>query len=108
VLGVASIVLVGVEFVVLPAYVLGLATSDQAAATESAHALLIGGGVAFVVRLVLAFLGAGLLGFLLYRAASTRRDSMMFVVAVSAFALVLVSESIGRILFYDSLFRVGM
>ncbi|MCG2803043.1 MAG: dimethyl sulfoxide reductase anchor subunit [Cellulomonas sp.] len=108
VIGVASIVLVGVEFVVLPTYVLGLATSDQAAATQSAHALLVGGGVAFVVRLVLAFLGAGLLGFLLYRAASSRRDSMMFAIAVSAFALVLVSESIGRILFYDSLFRVGM
>lgn len=106
-IAVTAIVLVGIEFVVLPTYAMHLATAGGASAT-SAEAILAGGGAAFVARLVLVFLGAGLLGVLLYKVASAGRHRLMFLTATTAFVLVLASESIGRVLFYDSMTRIGM
>jgi anaerobic dimethyl sulfoxide reductase subunit C (anchor subunit) len=106
-IGIAAIALVGVEFVVLPTYAMQLATAGGASAT-SADALMVGGGMVFITRLALVFIGAGLLGVLLYKVASAGAERLMFIVATSAFALVLASEGIGRILFYDSLTRIGM
>ncbi|GEL45915.1 DMSO reductase subunit C [Cellulomonas hominis] len=105
---VAAIVLVGVEFVVAPTYALTLATAGDGASAVSADALMIGSGAALVVRLVLVFLGAALLGVLLYKAASSGRQRMMFAVATGAFVLVLASEGLGRVLFYESMTRIGM
>jgi anaerobic dimethyl sulfoxide reductase subunit C len=106
-IAVASIALLGVEFVVLPTYVLNLATSGGAEAT-AADSLLVAGGSLFVVRLILVFLGAGMLSLFLYRFANSHRDRLMMYAVSGAFALVLLSEVLGRILFYGSYARIGM
>ncbi len=98
-IGIASIVLLGVEFVVLPLY-LGYLTSTPA--TLSTAALMTGQyRLILIVRLVLVFLGAGLFGAFVYRnAISAGREKIMGNWAYAAFALVLVSEILGRFLFY--------
>lgn len=106
-IAVAAIVLLGVEFVVLPAYALGLANGGGAE-RASAAALMTAGGSVFILRLALVFLGAGLLGVFLYRFASAGRERLMVYAAAAAFALVLASEITGRLLFYDSFARIGM
>jgi anaerobic dimethyl sulfoxide reductase subunit C (anchor subunit) len=106
--GIASIVLLAVEFVTIPTYSLWLTTDGSAAAGQSAAALMAGGGAWFVARLVLVALGAGVLGFFLYRTASKGTEKILAITAVSAFALVLVAETLGRVLFYNSMFHVGI
>ncbi|GAB2884360.1 dimethyl sulfoxide reductase anchor subunit family protein [Nocardioides pacificus] len=103
----AAIVLVGVEFVVLPTHAMELATAGGASAT-SADAIMAGGGAVFAIRLALVFLGAGLLGLLLHRVAQVGRERLMLTTVTVAFALVLTSETIGRVLFYDGMVRIGM
>lgn len=107
-IGVASIALLAVELVVLPVWTLGLATDGGAAAATSADALMAGGGAWLIVRLVLAVLGAGVLGFFLYRVASKGAERVLLVTASSAFVLVLVAETLGRIQFFDSYARIGI
>ncbi|MCL3860738.1 DmsC/YnfH family molybdoenzyme membrane anchor subunit [Actinotalea sp. K2] len=106
-IAVTSIVLLGVQFVVLPTYALSLAGAGGAAAT-SAASLMTWGGVPLVLRLVLAFVGAGLLGVFLFKVAVAGRERLLFTVTLSAFGLVLVSEGLGRALFYESFTRIGM
>jgi len=101
-IAVVSVVLLGVEFVVTPVYLLSLATGSPQAI---ASAKLIAGplGVAFFFRMVLAFVGAGVFGFFLYQnAQSAGREKVLGYMAYAAFFLVLVAEVLGRILFYSS------
>jgi anaerobic dimethyl sulfoxide reductase subunit C (anchor subunit) len=98
--GVAALVLLGVEFVVFPTYALQL-TGKGPAGVETADALLYGGGSMLILRLILVFAGAGLLGLLL------RRRVMAYTV-IGAFGLVLASELIGRLLFYSSMTQIGI
>jgi anaerobic dimethyl sulfoxide reductase subunit C (anchor subunit) len=107
-IGIASIVLLAVEFVVIPISVATLATNGSAAAEQSMSALMATGGLWFVLRLVLVGLGAGVLGFFLYRTATKGGDRILAITASSAFGLVLVAETLGRVLFYDGLFHVGI
>lgn len=61
------------------------------------------------IRLVLVFIGAGLLGIFMYNAASsTNKVGLMSTLAYSAFALVLIAEIVGRYLFYASYARIGL
>jgi len=96
--GISSIVLLGVEFVVLPLYLVYLSSTPAA----SAESLIAGSySTILIVRLVLAFLGAGLFGAIVYRnAVSVGREKVAGNWAYAAFALVLVSEILGRFLFY--------
>lgn len=104
----AAIVLLGVQFVVLPTYVAQLAAQGGAAAA-SAALLVQGGGWLFIARLLLVFLGAGLLGFFLYKySAGPGQERLMAAAAVSAFALVFISEVLGRMLFYAGYMRIGL
>jgi anaerobic dimethyl sulfoxide reductase subunit C (anchor subunit) len=103
----ASIALLGVEFVVLPTYGLQLAREGGVAA-QSAQALLYAGGAVVIARLVLVFLGAGLLGQFVFSAARTGRDRVVSYAITSAFFLVLASELLGRLLFYTSFHRIGL
>ncbi|MCC2307916.1 dimethyl sulfoxide reductase anchor subunit family protein [Cellulomonas chengniuliangii] len=103
----ASIVLLGIEFVVLPTYALDLATGN-ANAQASAATLMTAGGAVLLTRLILVFLGAGLLGFFLYRSAARGHQRHLVYLATSAFVLVFASETIGRILFYSSFDRIGI
>jgi len=102
---VASIVLLGFQFVLLPLWVALMAGPATASA-----AMLVGEfGVVFALRLVLVFLGAGVLGIFLYRAASSPgQEKLMGAVAYVAFALVLVGEVLGRFLFYATASHFGL
>jgi anaerobic dimethyl sulfoxide reductase subunit C (anchor subunit) len=103
---VLAIVMLGVEFVVIPVYVASL-TLQGGEAHESANLLVGTFGVAFVLRLVLAFLGAGVAGlFLMQYAKQNVKVGRLGILACSAFALVLTAEVLGRVLFYST--RVGM
>jgi anaerobic dimethyl sulfoxide reductase subunit C (anchor subunit) len=104
---IAAIVLLGVEFVVLPTYALELSSKGGVAA-QSAHSLLYGGGSVIIVRLALVFLGAGLLALLVYYLAGLGRERIMGYTIAAAFVLVLASELIGRLLFYTSYARIGI
>lgn len=101
-IAIVSVVLLGVEFVVIPVYLLSLATGSPQAI---ASARLIAGplGVAFFFRMALAFVGAGVFGFFLYQnAQSAGREKVLGYMAYSAFVLVLIAEVLGRFLFYSS------
>jgi anaerobic dimethyl sulfoxide reductase subunit C len=105
-LAVSSIVLLGFEFVLLPLS-LALMTANGAGASA---AMLVGNyGVVFALRLGLVFLGAGVLGIFVYRAAqSAGQETVLGVLAYAAFALVLVGEVLGRFLFYATITPFGL
>ncbi len=105
-IAVASIVLLGCQFVVVP-----LALTLASASGASASVGLMAGeyGVVFVLRLVLVFLGAGVLGIFVYRAAQQPgQENVMGLLAYAAFALVLVGEVLGRFLFYSTAGHFGL
>ena len=101
----ASILLLGVQLVVIV-----LQQRDLAADVGMPSASVAAYGTAwFLARLVMLVLGAGLLGFTLYRLVVSHRSALtVATVATAAFATVLASEIIGRSLFYDSMVRIGM
>lgn len=108
-LALAAVVLVGVHLVVLPLYVAYLASSDAPAAAEAVNILVDDYSAAFVLRLVLVFLGAGILAVFIYRTASVPgREALLGNLALAAFAVVLVGEVIGRLLFYAMQTNVGL
>ena len=98
-ISIAAILSLGIEFVVLPVYISYLATSQTAV---GAAAMLAGKySTVLVIRLVLAFLGAGILGVFLFQAATTPgKEQSLSNLAYGAFLLVLTSEVLGRVLFY--------
>ena len=66
-------------------------------------------GVLLTLRLVLAFIGAGVFGFFLYQnAVSAGREKIMGNLIYAAFALVLVAEVLGRFLFYATQVQIGI
>ena len=103
-----SVVLLGVEFVVAPLQIAFLAGGEAAAASSAA--MMVGEfGLAFAVRLVLVFIGSGILAIFLYqRAQVPGQENKLAGLVYGAFALVLVSEVIGRFLFYATHVRVGL
>jgi anaerobic dimethyl sulfoxide reductase subunit C (anchor subunit) len=107
-IAVVSLLMLGVEFVVLPIYVASLAMGP-AAALGSVGMLVGQYGALFGARLALVFLGAGVFGVFLYQ--STQRpdkEGMMGALTYGAFGLVLVSEVLGRFLFYATHLRIGI
>ncbi|MBI4787690.1 MAG: dimethyl sulfoxide reductase anchor subunit [Chloroflexi bacterium] len=105
-LAVGSIVLLGVEFVVIP---LSLAMQAASAAGASAAMLVGTHGALFALRLALVFVGAGILGVFLYKTAlEPGQERVMGVLAYSAFVLVFVAEVAGRFLFYATSIKVGL
>jgi anaerobic dimethyl sulfoxide reductase subunit C (anchor subunit) len=103
-----SIFLLGIEFLVLPIYMAYLA-SQGSAALESVM-LMVGPYLGTLIfRLLLIFVGAGILAMYLYREAGVAgREKAMAGLTYSAFVLVLAAEVMGRILFYASHVRVGL
>lgn len=106
-LAIAAMVLVGVSFVTLPVYSLGLAVQGGAAAESAALIAGAGGGWIVVIRLVLLFLGAMLIGLFLMKSSMTGSQRTMATVAYAAMVMVLVAEVLGRMLFYASFQNVG-
>lgn len=106
-LAMASVVLVGIELVVAPVYLASLSTSSAAAqASLGLYAGTYSG--LFILRLVIGFVGAAVVGAFLYRNATNCGMNMLANLAYGAFALVLVAEVMGRFLFYATSFRIGL
>ncbi|MAT98637.1 MAG: hypothetical protein CL608_15955 [Anaerolineaceae bacterium] len=107
-IAVTAVLVLGVELVVAPVYLATLSTGGVAA-QESARLMIEEFGVLLGLRLVLAFIGAGVFGFFLYQnAASPGRERIMGNLVYAAFALVLVSEVVGRFLFYATRVSIGI
>lgn len=108
-IAVAALVLLGIELVTLPVYLGSLAGSGTEEGIRSLGQLFNQFGVLLVVRLAAVFLGAGVFGMFVYRAAVSSEKGLGFsTLLYSAFALVLVSEVIGRFLFYAVHYRIGL
>jgi len=104
----ACIVLVGVEFVVLPVYTVYLSTQG-AAALGSLSEMIGSFGSILVLRLIFVFLGAGVLGFYLYESASVAsKERTMATVVYAAFILAFIGEAMGRYIFYATRMRIGL
>lgn len=105
---ISAVILLGIEFLVLPIYMAYLATQGSTA-LESVM-LMVGPYLAtLVIRLLLIFVGAGILATYLYRnAGMPGREKAVATLTYGAFALVFVSEIMGRILFYATHVRIGL
>ena len=107
-IAVASVVLLGVEFVVIPIYIAYLATGS-AAAVDSVKLMVGPFGLVFLLRLLFAFVGAGVFGVFLYQITQAAgKEKTLSYLAYSAFVLVLVAEVLGRFLFYATRVRIGV
>ncbi len=107
-IAISAIILLGIEFLVLPVYMAYLGTQG-AAALESLQMMTGTYGVALVFRLLFVFVGAGLLAIYLYGSASSAgKEKAMATLVYSAFVLVLVGEVMGRFLFYATHVRIGL
>jgi len=107
-IAVTAVFVLGVELVVAPIYLTSLSVGSSAA-QESARLMIQDFGVLLALRLVLAFIGAGVFGFFLYQnAVSAGREKIMGNLVYAAFALVLVSEVLGRFLFYATQVQIGI
>ena len=105
----ATIGLLGVQLVVAPLQVAYLAASGSNAGRASAELLFGQLGLIFALRLVLVFVGAGVLGMFLYQnALSPGREKILGRLTYAAFALVLISEVLGRFMFYASQVSIGL
>jgi anaerobic dimethyl sulfoxide reductase subunit C len=107
-IAISSIILVGIDLIVIPVYIAYLASGSAAALSTTI--LLIGPfSAVFVIRLILAFVGAGIFGVFLYQnALSAGREKILGYLVYSAFVLVLVAEVLGRFLFYATRVRIGV
>jgi len=106
-IAVASIVLLGIELVVIPLYVASLSTGGDAA-LASVTKLTEDYSIVFALRLILVVVGAGLFAFFLYRSALMNRQGVMIAAVYIAFAFVFVAEVLGRFLFYATHVRIGL
>jgi anaerobic dimethyl sulfoxide reductase subunit C (anchor subunit) len=104
----ASVVMLGIHFIVIPLYLAYLA-NGPAAAIASASLLAGKDGVLLGIWLVFIFLGAGVFSLFVYQnASSVGQVRVMSTLAYLAFILVLVGEVVGRYLFYASFYRIGL
>lgn len=107
-IAVAAVIVLGIELVAIPLYLVSLAGGGPAA-QETARAITGDYGLLLALRLALIFAGAGILGFFVYQAASLPgRERVLGNLAISAFVLVLVAEVVGRFLFYATHVPVGL
>lgn len=107
-IAIASLILLGVEFVVLPIYLASLA-AGPVAAIQSVKLIVGPYAWVLVLRLVLEFVGAGIFALFLYKnALSAGREKVLGNLVYGAFALVLVAEVLGRFLFYAARVRIGI
>lgn len=107
-LAITAIILLGIQFLVLPLYLAHLSTQGTAA-LQSLNLMIGSYGVLLFFRLVLVFAGAGVLAAYLYRNASmSGKEQTLTNLAYGAFALVLVGEVIGRFIFYATHYRIGI
>jgi anaerobic dimethyl sulfoxide reductase subunit C (anchor subunit) len=106
-LAIASIFLVGVEFVLTPVYLTALGTGS---ATAQASLGLIADVYtwAFILRMVLGFIGAVVLAAFLYQNAASSGRKFLGALAYAAFACVLIAEVLARSVFYAAHLGIGI
>jgi anaerobic dimethyl sulfoxide reductase subunit C (anchor subunit) len=108
-IAVFSLALLGIELIAIPlqmAFLTGSAAPQAAASVALTYNQF---GVAFGLRLALAFVGAGLFALFLYRnTLSAGRERTLGYFVYGAFALVLAAEVMGRFLFYASHLKIGI
>ncbi|NLG98442.1 MAG: dimethyl sulfoxide reductase anchor subunit [Chloroflexi bacterium] len=106
-LSIVALVMLGVEFIVIPASLAALTAQGGAAAISAA---LVGSTyrAMFVIQMLLAFLGVGVCGVALLLNARSTTVSRLGALAVSAFVLVLAAEVVGRFLFYATRVSLGL
>src|SRR5664279_2127497 len=104
-----AIGLLGLQFIIIPLYLSSLAMEGTSTAAASIALIAQQQGLILALRLVLLFAGAGLLSVFLYTmATSENKLRVVSNMAYTAFALVLISEILGRYLFYASMVRIGL
>lgn len=107
-IAIVGIILLGLEFLVLPLY-LAFLSMQGTAALHSLSLMFSDYGLVLALRVIFVFAGAGLLAAYLFRKASVSGDQKMLAnLAYSAFALVLVGEILARFLFYATHYRIGV
>ena len=107
-IAIASVVMLGIQFVIIPSY-LAYQYTGEASAIVALRETVNQYGAVFIVRLVLVFVGAGLLAVALVRTVlKPGYESRLAGLTYTAFALVLVSEVLGRFLFYASFAGAGV
>ncbi|HKJ27006.1 MAG TPA: DmsC/YnfH family molybdoenzyme membrane anchor subunit [Anaerolineales bacterium] len=100
-ISIVTVILLGVELIMIPIYIAALSATGSAVALTSTSMMIGEFGVVFAARLVLVFIGAGIFGVLLYKnAESPGKENALANYAYGAFVLVLVAEVLGRFLFY--------
>lgn len=107
-LAIAAVVLMGIEFVIIPLNGAYLA-AQGGAALASTTMLVDQYSLIFALRLALVFIGAGILGLFIYQTAQVAgREERLTVLTYAAFALLLAGELLGRFLFYSTYARIGV
>lgn len=107
-ISISGIVLLGLQFLVLPLYMAFLSTQGGAA-IRSLNMMFNDYSVLLALRLLLVFAGAGVLAAYLFRkAAVSGGEKALANLAYSAFGLVLLGEILARFLFYATQFRIGV
>ncbi len=107
-IAVAALVLVGLEMVVLPMYLVTVA-GGSAAGLASVKLMAGSFGWLLALRVILAFVGAGVFAIFLYQnAMSAGHEKMLGNLAYAAFVVVLAAEVLGRVLFYATHVRIGI
>ncbi|MBK8616420.1 MAG: dimethyl sulfoxide reductase anchor subunit [Anaerolineales bacterium] len=107
-LAIASIALLGVEFLVTPLYMAYL-PSQGVEAMQSLEMMVGTFGVIFALRLIFVFVGAGILATYIYRNASILgKEGTLSTLVFSALILILTGEVMGRFIFYATHVRIGL
>ena len=104
----ASIVLLGVEFVLIPLRMESLSAGLPEAVQSAALMATQYKGMS-LLRLLLVFLGvAGFSMFIYVNAASVGKERVVGYAAYASFILVLVAETLGRYMFYAAHVKIGI
>ncbi len=108
-IAVGCLVTLGVKFVGAQSYLGGLATNTDPAAQQSLDTIVNTYGGYSIAQACLTVAGVAILGIFVARLSrGTVSHRVVATVAVSAFAVCLAGEVIGRMIFYASMARVGM
>jgi anaerobic dimethyl sulfoxide reductase subunit C (anchor subunit) len=106
-IAVAAIVLLGVEFIIIPLYLAYMGSNPVTSLLSTLY--IKQNGLIFGFRLALIFVGAGILAMFLYRnTVDPERERIMGNLTYAAFILVFASEVLGRFLFYATYLRIGI
>jgi anaerobic dimethyl sulfoxide reductase subunit C (anchor subunit) len=107
-IAISGIVLLGLQFLVLPLYLAFLSTQGSAA-IRTLNMMFNDYGLLLAFRLLLVFVGAGVLAAYLFRkAAVSGSEKTLANLTYSAFALVILGEILARFLFYATQYRIGV